>query len=377
VIKLRTHIISLTAVFLALGIGLVLGSTFLDRTFVTALDAQVKGLNARLDERNAEADAMGSALDRATVVNAALADAALPAAVAERLDGEEVVVLADNGVDPDQVDAMLDTLDDAGATVPALLRLTERWNVSDNGDTADVAEGLDLPADTPATRVRRSAARTLSEALAAEQPEAAPTPSSGASTTAAVSGASPGPAPTSVAPSTTTSAANPGGGESSSTTMPPRPETPLLAPVDALQVMVEVGLVKAEPVASSELSAPSADALVLIITGEGAVIETDSLMVLVGELARANPGRVLVAEVNNARTLRDEALDDSVPTVGASLADIRADDALAGQLSTLDGAGSVEGRFAAVLALSELSSGGTGDYGLADGDDSVYPEAEQ
>ena len=47
-IKLRTHIISLTAVFLALGIGLMLGSTFLDRTFVDALDAQVKSLNGRL-----------------------------------------------------------------------------------------------------------------------------------------------------------------------------------------------------------------------------------------------------------------------------------------------------------------------------------------
>ena len=50
-IKLRTHIISLTAVFLALGIGLMLGSTFLDRTFVDALDAQVVSAATKVMER--------------------------------------------------------------------------------------------------------------------------------------------------------------------------------------------------------------------------------------------------------------------------------------------------------------------------------------
>ena len=62
-IKLRTHIISLTAVFLALGIGLMLGSTFLDRTFVDALDAQVKSLNGRLEDRTAEVKSLTEVLE--------------------------------------------------------------------------------------------------------------------------------------------------------------------------------------------------------------------------------------------------------------------------------------------------------------------------
>ncbi len=45
-INLRYHIISITAVFLALGIGLTLGSTFLDRVTVDTLESQ-------LDERRA------------------------------------------------------------------------------------------------------------------------------------------------------------------------------------------------------------------------------------------------------------------------------------------------------------------------------------
>jgi hypothetical protein len=48
-INFRFHIVSLTAVLLALGIGLVLGTTFLDEATVKGLERQLDGLERDLD----------------------------------------------------------------------------------------------------------------------------------------------------------------------------------------------------------------------------------------------------------------------------------------------------------------------------------------
>ncbi|HEV3400985.1 MAG TPA: copper transporter, partial [Acidimicrobiales bacterium] len=60
-INLRYHVVSLVAVFLALGVGVVMGSTVIDRVTVDALEAQVDRVensvkatqaeNRRLDEQ--------------------------------------------------------------------------------------------------------------------------------------------------------------------------------------------------------------------------------------------------------------------------------------------------------------------------------------
>ena len=52
-INIRYHIVSITAVFLALGIGVALGSTFLDRVTVNVLDDQISSAENRIRETNA------------------------------------------------------------------------------------------------------------------------------------------------------------------------------------------------------------------------------------------------------------------------------------------------------------------------------------
>ncbi|MEC8829048.1 MAG: copper transporter, partial [Actinomycetota bacterium] len=49
-INLRYHIISIVAVFLALGIGLALGSTFVDSVLVNELEDQVNEFETEREE---------------------------------------------------------------------------------------------------------------------------------------------------------------------------------------------------------------------------------------------------------------------------------------------------------------------------------------
>ena len=49
-INLRYHIVSVVAVFLALGIGLALGSTFVDSILVNELEDQVNQLDVAQEE---------------------------------------------------------------------------------------------------------------------------------------------------------------------------------------------------------------------------------------------------------------------------------------------------------------------------------------
>ena len=53
-INLRYHIVSITAVFLALGIGITLGSTFIGRETLDRIDQNVKAARAERDRVRAE-----------------------------------------------------------------------------------------------------------------------------------------------------------------------------------------------------------------------------------------------------------------------------------------------------------------------------------
>src|SRR4029450_14121408 len=61
-INFRFHIVSLTAVLLALGIGLVLGTTFLDDALEETLKSQLNDLEASLDRARTRNDDLSSQL---------------------------------------------------------------------------------------------------------------------------------------------------------------------------------------------------------------------------------------------------------------------------------------------------------------------------
>ena len=359
-IKLRTHIISLTAVFLALGIGLVLGSTFLDRTFVDALDAQVRRLNDRVDQRTEEVEALNRVINEQTLTEEAAADAGYEQLLAGQLTDAQVVVLANRGIDEDQVDRTVEVLQAADAEVPAVVWLTDRWNPTDPQRSAEIAESLDFDTTDPA-QVTAEAAAMLGLALAG------PTPATNAPATNAPSTTAQG--------DPTTTAPTDGAASTSTTGISPGTTVALDAgPEELLDRLTDAELIEQEAAPAGNLSVPGPEALIVSITGEGSSLDPKkAYLPIVTELVSFNPGRVLVAETRNTRTIQAEATEDDVPVRGAALEVVRSDDALRGQSSTLDGLESPLGKAAVVVALMELREGKTGDYGLAAGTDGPVP----
>lgn len=118
-IDFRYHIVSIVAVFLALALGLFLGSTTLQGSVLDTIKSNTNrvthentALNSRLDQANNQ------------LHNAQTFDNALePYAVSGRLSGQLVVVVSAPGVTDSIRKPLLKALDEAGATVTADIRL--------------------------------------------------------------------------------------------------------------------------------------------------------------------------------------------------------------------------------------------------------------
>lgn len=126
-IDFRYHIVSLIAVFLALGIGVVVGTTVVDRGVVTRLETQLNGLN---EEVKAGREARLDAETELGVWNT-FATEGSKFFVGGRLDGRTVTIVFPQGVDEAEVDRVATTMRQAGAKVPATFQLTDKLNLRD------------------------------------------------------------------------------------------------------------------------------------------------------------------------------------------------------------------------------------------------------
>jgi hypothetical protein len=159
-VTFRFYIVSLVAVFLALAMGVVVGSTLIDRAIVDRLDRSVKSVSDRLDRQQHE----NAELRRELSELREYADSTAPGVVEGALDGGAVAVVAERGVDADVVEAAVANMQQADGTVPGILWLEPNWALSDDGDRARLAEVLDVP-DAGVARLRDRAWGRLVTAL--------------------------------------------------------------------------------------------------------------------------------------------------------------------------------------------------------------------
>lgn len=111
--NLRYHIASLVAVFLALAVGLLLGSMVAERGMITEQTASlIDDLEQRFDEISATNDQLSIGLER----DHAFAQAAVAPLTADALIGTHVLVLASPQA-IDSVNAVNETVTTAGGTV--------------------------------------------------------------------------------------------------------------------------------------------------------------------------------------------------------------------------------------------------------------------
>jgi len=165
VIDFRYHLVSIVAVFLALAVGIVLGSTELRGAAFTALDRTSSALSAKLNAANNE----NSALQQEVNGDRSFAQAAEPVLLAHLLDGKRVVLITAPGAPSGVVNGITTALGDAGAAVSGQVALSTRFadtsasNLSllDQLTQRVVPSGLTLAKGTP----QQQAALVLASAL--------------------------------------------------------------------------------------------------------------------------------------------------------------------------------------------------------------------
>jgi hypothetical protein len=118
VFDLRYHVASLTAVFIALVIGILVGIGLSGRGFVD--DAERRNLNQRISDLEAERKAAGAQLNAAERRDAAMrdfAEKAYPVLVPGRLDGRRVAVVYVGSTDPGSDVAVGSAVREAGGRI--------------------------------------------------------------------------------------------------------------------------------------------------------------------------------------------------------------------------------------------------------------------
>ena len=140
-INFRYHVVSLTAVFLALAIGLVVGTAALNGPVADSLKNQITGLTKdnsnKRDQINQYRDELNRSQDFATQI--------APTVLSGKLAGRKLLVLSLPG-SSDYVDGVVSMLKIAGATITAKVAVQDKFfDPSVAYELLDLASQLSLP----------------------------------------------------------------------------------------------------------------------------------------------------------------------------------------------------------------------------------------
>ena len=310
-INFRFHVVSIVAVFLALALGVVMGSTVVDRAIVSSLRNRIDRVERHADEQQAENDALRTELGQRD----AAIGASAPFAVTGRLTGVSLAVVVEPGTAASVIDDLVTLARTSGSNVGGVLEITDAWD--DPARAADLRTATGVEPKGP-RQVRAAAwevlARRIGAGVAADPSDdvLARLASAGFVTYRAV-----GDAP---APSPTFPAAWPGAGA---------------------RAIYVVHPVVGETAPQAERTAARAAALA------GAGVDTTA-----------------------AEDHRD---GEGVPARGQVLTNVRDDETLRTRLSTVDDLDLVDGRIASVLSSADLGRGVSGRYGVGSGTQGPMP----
>lgn len=288
-----------------------MGATVIDQAIVDSLNTRIDDVRDEANAQRSENSDLRRELDRLR----AYVEGTDDFAVAGRLDGVSIAVLALRGVDGDAVTRPLELAQLAGAAAPGVLWLEEKWLLPDDESIQQLADVLGAPGDDPTT-LREAALAALGERLAA------------------------GSAPLGT---------------------------------DLLITLVEAGFVSFEVVGDESddefplTSWPGTDARVLLVDGTDSNVEMNAMVEPATRAFVASELPLVVGEV-----FREH---EDGPDRGSRLAAVRGDDSLKEAVSTVDDLELAEGRVTVVLALADLGRGVVGQYGYGAGADRSLPEA--
>lgn len=341
-VTFRFYVVSTVAFFLALAVGVLVGSV-LDGRIADGLQDRLDGVEASLDETVAAIDAKNTQIDELE----RYIEASAPYAVQGELPATSTLVVAESGIDDASVEDTVRRLRESGSRVEGIVWLEPRFSLSEQDDLRAAATIAGTESTDPAQV--RAALWALLVGSGEDEPATTTT-----TTTTSVAPAQGDPgvtttAPTTTAPTTTTT------------------EARAVASFDAspLSELADAGLVRLQPI-DADTPAEGGEPMLVVATGTASTLPEPG--VVAAELVRsASESGVpsVLAEVTAP------AEDDAEPVRGTLVAAALEEGSV--QFSTVDDLELIAGRVATVLALADVREGTVGRFGYGPDVDGVLP----
>ena len=345
-VTFRFYLVSVVAFFLALAVGVVVGSV-LDGRIADSLQDRLDRVETSLDETVAAMDEKNREIDDLE----RYVEASAPYAVQGELSETTSLVVVEPGVDSGPVEDLVTRLRQAGSRVDGIVWLESDWQLGEREQVEQLAAIARAGESTPEA-VRRAFWATLLDDTAEAGTE---TPGEDATTTTAVDGAVPpeGDPATTEAPTT----------EAPTTTEEPEDAVDLFA--DPLLVNAEqAGLLRLQRIDGGE-DAPGGELVVAAVTGTTSSLDTPGEAAIeVAEQAALAGRAATLAEVFVAPPADP---DDR----GELLSGLLHDGPLT--FSTVDDLERIPGRVATVLAIAQARDDVFGRFGYGSEADAVLP----
>src|SRR4051812_35375486 len=144
-VNLRYHVVSLIAVFLALGLGILMGVGVIGRGTIDRLQNRLDGVErsvSRSDKENSRLNGQVQQWEK-------FAEQGRAQLLSNQLEDVPVLVVGVDGIDRKAVDGLRNEITTAGGRLEGTLWLTPKFNLSDQSDANALAVALGVPDDTP------------------------------------------------------------------------------------------------------------------------------------------------------------------------------------------------------------------------------------
>jgi hypothetical protein len=366
VVTFRFYVVSTVAFFLALAVGVVVGSV-LDGRIADSLQDRLGNVERSLDETVALMDDKNVEIDEMQ----RYIESSAPFAVQGRLEDSATLVVAESGLDAAAIEDLVRRLRESGSRVEGIVWLEQRWDLDDPADReavdallAESTDGADAAELRSAlwNELLEGATPTVPDAVGSTSGTTAPDATTGSTETTVPDDAAttvpdgaetpPTEAPPTTAPVTTTTVVE---------------RSPLLFEASTLRELADAGLVRLQQLdGGAEGDATSLQ--LVAVTGPTSTL--------------ARPGDRAIELV---RTAADSGVPSVLAEVPAPVDDgeqvergtiiARALDSSPVRFSTVDDLDLVAGRVATALALADLqrSTPVIGRYGYGPDVDGILP----
>ncbi len=147
IVDLRYHVVSLVAVFLALGLGIVIGAN-LGRSVNLGFEKQIQNLESTYDKIREDQKLMQASLhakDYELEVSNQFQKAIVPTLIGNKLIGKRIAIIRTNtSVDFRYTKQLVNILRQAGAEVSSITTFSKTFIINDSQLRKEVAEAFDL-----------------------------------------------------------------------------------------------------------------------------------------------------------------------------------------------------------------------------------------